>query len=309
MQMGGLSDFWDGAKPSNPDNYGLQAMGKASSQRPEPIDYEALIDKQADVNRTNVYNPYGSSRWNKNKTSLSNKFSPGVQRIFDQQIAMTGMPASGENFNQDIEQATFKRAMNMLEPGMQQQSRDFEQQMATRGLPSGGAAYDNEFANVQRAQNSARENAALAAVLAGNEAAMRGRAQNLSERGQQFGEMSSILGRVPGAQQTSLDVVGPANMAMNNNLAGQQQMQNQKSSNANAAATAWAASDPRVKENAVVVAEFMPGINIHEFNYIGETERQLGFMSNEVKKVFPDAVRTRPDGIEEVNYGRFFNVH
>jgi hypothetical protein len=243
MPLGGGALFGGGGDydPTNGDNAVLKTLGKASSQQPQPIDYKGLINEQAQVNRTDTRNPYGSSIWNKNKTQLRNSFSPGVQRLFRQQIKMAGQPANGENFNNDIEHATFQRAMNLLEPGFQQQSRDFQQSMADRGLPSGGAAYDNEFANVQRAQNSARENAALSAVLAGNDAALKGRGMNLSERGQQFGELSSILGQTPGSNQTSLDVVGPAGMALNQALGQQQQRSNQKSSNTNAAAGLGAA--------------------------------------------------------------------
>jgi hypothetical protein len=227
--------------PMNNDNVGLKALGKASSQQPTPIDYKGLIQEQADVNRVNSSNPFGASTWNKNKTQLRNTFSPGMKNLFKQQVGQAGQGFDTNNFNDQIQNATFTRAMNLLQPGMDQQNRDFQQSMADRGLPSGGKAYDNEFANVQRAQNSAKENAALSAVLAGNDAALRGRGQNLAERGQQFSERGSLLSQAPGANPTALDVVGPAGMAMNQALAGQQQRSNQKSSNTNAGAGLGAA--------------------------------------------------------------------
>jgi hypothetical protein len=64
---------------------------------------------------------------------------------------------------------------------------------------------------------------------------------NLSERGQQFGEMSSILGQAPGGQSSNLDVVGPAGMALQQALGQQQQQANQKASNTNAGANLGAA--------------------------------------------------------------------
>lgn len=310
--LGGLVGGGSSLDPTNDDNAVLQHMGKASSQKPEAIDYKGLIKEQALANRTNLANPYGSSTWNKKKNKLTNTFSPGVQPIFDRQIQMAGTPVSGENFNDEIERATFDRAMNLLQPGFEQQTRDFQQSMADRGHVSGGRAYDTEYANLNRAQNTSRENAAMAAVLAGNDAAMRGRGMNLSERGQQFGEMASILGQAPGGQQSNLDVVGPANMALNQAMAQQQQQANNKSSATNAGASLGGAyllgaSDPRLKENAVVVGEFMPGINIYEANYIGNPTKMLCFMSDEVKKIFPEAVITRDDGYDMVNYGYLLN--
>lgn len=258
-------------------------------------------------------------------------FSPGVQRLFDQQIGMAGGPIGDQAirerqrnmalnpqaFNQEVQDSTFKRAMSLLEPGQQAQMRAFEQSMATRGLPVGGSAYDDEYANIQRAQNSARENAALSAVLAGNDAALRERSQNFGEmgslfgqdaasRGQQFNELASILGQNQVAPTAPVDVMGPANMALNRNLANQQNEQAKKSSGVNAGANLGAAylmSDRRLKENEHVVGEYMPGIKIYLCNFKGKVEQMLCFMADEVEKVFPAAVVMRPDGFKMVNYG------
>lgn len=233
-------------------------------------------------------------------------FSPEVKTLFDRQISMAGSPASGAGDSQRIEQATFDRAMNLLNPGFEQQTRDFQQSMADRGLPSGGRAYDSEFANINRAQNSAKEQAAMSAVLAGNDTSFRERGMNMSERGQQFNELASILGQNQVTPTAPLDVMGPANMAMNGNLANQQNQQAKKSSGVNAGSTLGAAyllSDRRAKEKAVVIGEFVPGVNIYEANYIGNPVRMVCLMSDEVEKVFPEAVVTLDDGFKRVNYG------
>jgi hypothetical protein len=264
-------------------------------------------------------------------TQSVTSFAPEIQPLFNQQVGMAGTnivdPAvrdrqrsiamNPQGFNQQIQDSTFKRAMNLLEPGFQQQSRDFQQSMADRGLPSGGAAYDNEFANINRAQNSAKENAALSAVLAGNDAALRERGQNFSElgqitsqdfaqRGQQFNELAAILGQNQVTPTAPVDVMGPANMSMNRDMANMQNQQAKKSSGVNAGSTLGAAymlSDRRAKENAVIIGEFMPGINIYEANYIGNPERMICLMSDEVEKIFPEAVVTLDDGYKRVNYG------
>lgn len=239
------------------------------------------------------------------------RFSPELRRLFNQQTSMAGTSASPENFNQDIESATFQRSMNLLNPGFEQQSRSFQQSMADRGLPVGGSAYDDEFANIQRAQNSAKENAALSAVLAGNEAAMRGRGMNLSERGQQFNEIASILGQNQTTPTAPIDVMGPANMAMNSSMANQQNQQAKKSSGVNAGSQLGAAyllgSDRRLKENIVKVAELSNGLNWYEFNYIGNPEPKAGLMADEVELIMPAAVVMRPDGFKMVNYRMVLN--
>jgi len=238
-------------------------------------------------------------------------FSPEVQRLFEQQVSMAGGPANSQTFNQDIEQATFRRAMNLLEPGQQQQMRDFQQTMADRGLPSGGAAYDNEFANISRAQNQAREQAALSAVLAGNDVAARERGLNMSERGQQFNELASILGQNQVVPTSPVDVMGPANMALNRNVANMQNQQAKKSSGVNAGTNLGAAylmgSDRRLKENIVRLGEMSNGLNIYAFNYKDNPERTIGVMADEVELIMPEAVYTRFDGYKMVNYGKVLN--
>jgi hypothetical protein len=268
-------------------------------------------------------------------TESVTSFSPEVQRLFNQQVGMAGsnvvdpavmnrqrsMALNPETFNQGVQDATFKRAMNLLEPGFQQQSRDFQQSMADRGLPSGGQAYDTEFANINRAQNSARENAALSAVLAGNDAALRERGQNFSElgqitnqnfaqRGQQFNELASILGQNQVAPTAPVDVMGPANMSLNRSMANQQNQQAKKSSGVNAGATLGSAallSDRRLKENIVKISSLSNGLNVYEYNFKGKVEKEIGVMADEVELVMPHAVVTRPDGYKMVNYGMVLN--
>lgn len=62
-------------------------------------------------------------------------------------------------------------------------------------------------------------------------------------------------------------------------------------------------SDRRLKEKITLVgADDKTGLNIYEFNYIGDERRYRGVMADEVEKVVPEAVATRPDGYKLVNY-------
>lgn len=223
------------AASSNPKNNALGRLNESAASIPPNAGGKAGMmgrNARAQASGANGITPMQSVT----------SFSPEIQGLFDRQISMAGAPTSSPTFNQDIEQATFRRAMNLLEPGQQQQMRDFQQSMADRGLPAGGAAYDNEFANISRAQNQAREQAALSAVLAGSDEAARQRGLNMSERGQQFNELASILGQNQVAPTSPVDVMGPANMAMSRNLAQMQGQQGKKSSLTNAGSTLGAAA-------------------------------------------------------------------
>jgi hypothetical protein len=65
----------------------------------------------------------------------------------------------------------------------------------------------------------------------------------------------------------------------------------------------FAFSDVRMKENIVLVGtNESNGLNIYEFNYIGDDRRFRGVIAQEVEQVFPDAVFTGKDGRKRVNY-------
>lgn len=62
-------------------------------------------------------------------------------------------------------------------------------------------------------------------------------------------------------------------------------------------------SDRRLKEKITLIGvDEKTGLNIYEFNYIGDERRYRGVMADEVEKTVPEAVATRPDGYKLVNY-------
>jgi len=65
-------------------------------------------------------------------------------------------------------------------------------------------------------------------------------------------------------------------------------------------------SDRRLKKNIVKMDEYIKGINWYTFEYIWDSEKHIGFMADEVKKVFPEAVVTK-DGYDTVDYGYVFS--
>ena len=67
---------------------------------------------------------------------------------------------------------------------------------------------------------------------------------------------------------------------------------------------AWGGgSDIRLKENIIKVGKALSGLNIYEWNYkSAPNSRYRGVIAQEVAKIFPEAVRTEPDGFVSVIY-------
>ena len=66
--------------------------------------------------------------------------------------------------------------------------------------------------------------------------------------------------------------------------------------------TKWQDSDRKLKENIKKIGESISGLNIYTFNYIGKAKKYIGTMSDDVKKLFPEAVAVMDNGYEAVRY-------
>ena len=64
------------------------------------------------------------------------------------------------------------------------------------------------------------------------------------------------------------------------------------------------ASDVRLKENITKVGNSPSGINIYEWNYIGNKQRYRGVMAQEILEKHPEAVALQPDGYMSFYYGK-----
>lgn len=66
----------------------------------------------------------------------------------------------------------------------------------------------------------------------------------------------------------------------------------------------WGGSDRRLKENIEPVGkDARTGLNLYEFNYIGDDTRLRGVMADEVEPIMPQAVAYDDMGYASVNYG------
>jgi hypothetical protein len=62
------------------------------------------------------------------------------------------------------------------------------------------------------------------------------------------------------------------------------------------------ASDIHVKENIIPEGTKWKGLNVYNYNYIGDSMSRRGVMAQQVEGMYPHAVTTI-DGIKHVNYG------
>lgn len=69
------------------------------------------------------------------------------------------------------------------------------------------------------------------------------------------------------------------------------------------AAMKFIPSDRRLKTNIQKIGQTLSGLGIYLYNYIWGSELQVGYMADEVEKIYPDAVRY-VDGFAQVNYAR-----
>lgn len=87
-----------------------------------------------------------------------------------------------------VEEATFQRGLNLLNPEFERQSRDLETALVNRGLPIDSEIAKNVRGDFNRDRSTALENLALSSVLAGRQEQGRLFDQALGFRGLEFGE-------------------------------------------------------------------------------------------------------------------------
>jgi hypothetical protein len=63
-----------------------------------------------------------------------------------------------------------------------------------------------------------------------------------------------------------------------------------------------AGSDIHVKENIIPEGTKWKGLNVYNYNYIGDSTPRRGVMAQQVEGIYPDAVTTI-NGVKHVNYG------
>lgn len=200
-----------------------------------------------------------------------------------------------------------------LDPVWDQRQRQLDDSLANKGLRVGDSAYTQGQADF-----AAQRDQAYNTALSQNQGLSM--EQILAQRNQPISEISQLLhgpqaptyANAPQAGVSSAnlegDVYNSYKAQMDQYNAQQAQQNGMFGSLANIGGTVlangWMLSDPDAKTDKVKVADLRirPSVGLYKFRYKGSPFQQMGVMANEVEKVLPDAVRTRPDGYREVNY-------
>jgi hypothetical protein len=107
-----------------------------------------------------------------------------------------------------LEQATFQRGQNLLQPDMDRQRDQLTTTLANQGIPEGSEAYNEALGRMERGQQAQLENLALSSVGAGRaeQSRMAGLEQQirqqqigerLTERGQPINELAALIQGAP----------------------------------------------------------------------------------------------------------------
>lgn len=134
----------------------------------------------------------------------------------NQRQIFNASPAQGID---QTRQAVFDQAMSLFQPQFDLSQRRLDQKLANQGLPMGSEGFTEEQNRLQDQQGRAVTNAALSAVLAGNDEAARQYANQLAGFNANVGASASDFGQRLGAAQNlfgqGMDI---ANFGLNRDL-------------------------------------------------------------------------------------------
>lgn len=229
--------------------------------------------------------------------------------------------------NEDTRSRVADSLYQRINPQLEQERAALETRLANQGFTSGTEAFRNEMDQFSRSQNDARlavENAALgqASQLYGLEANQRDRSINemMQQRSQPLNELAAMLSGsqvqgpsfVNSPQQSVAPAdymgaaYGSANLAQNQIAEQNRQRQGLYNLLGTGAQAAFMFSDRRLKTDIERIGEHK-GLGVYLFRYVWGGPLHIGYMAQEVQKLYPKAVRSI-SGFLAVNYAEVANV-
>lgn len=216
--------------------------------------------------------------------------------------------------NDAIESRLWDLGSKRLTPQFAKDEESLRTRLANSGVQAGSAAWNDEFGRLTQAQNDARNQL----LLSGRGQAVQ---EMLTERNQPLNEISALMSgsqvsapnfvNAPQTQMAGTDYAG----AVNANYQGQLQAYQQKVASNNAmmgglfglagnAAKAFVPtpSDRRLKRDITAIGKLENGLPVYSYRYHGDEAWQVGLMSDDVRKVRPEAVMVMPNGFDAVYY-------
>ena len=263
---------------------------------------------------------------------IGRRLLPHIGARFGSQLDFSGLPAvPGQGgllgAAQPLEQATYRRGMNLLRPQFDEARSNLETSLANRGIAMGSEAYDDALDRLDRAQGGQLENLALSSVGAGRQEqsrlfdlGMQGRRQGISEmltqRSQPYNELTALLGGTPTPnnpnfqpfqqyQMQAPDLMGATmnQYAIQAQNAAQNQAGFMNGLFGLGSAGLALLSDRRFKTDIRRVGRLENGLAVYAYRFRGGTATEIGLMADEVETLHPAAVR-EVAGVKLVDYGR-----
>lgn len=205
-----------------------------------------------------------------------------------------------------------------------------DQQQQRFGQNAASAAFGNEAAGLdfaQRAQQLQMENQAKESMfnqgLASNQFQNQARAQALQEADYLKNQPLNMLNALRSGNQTNMPTFGnvstgsqvqaaPVYAAANDQYQAAMNTYQAKLANSQAlmgglaslGGAAITASDRRLKQNIKKLWTRTNGLGVYFYNYINSIAPQIGYMADEVVKLYPEAVIRHLSGYDMVDYGK-----
>lgn len=250
--------------------------------------------------------------------NINNQTEENIATIGRDQSARIGeLLSSPVNLdNKAVEDRLWELGSSRLTPQFAKDEEALRTRLANSGVQAGSAAWNSEFERLTQAQTDAR-----------NQLLLNGRGQAiqeiLTERNQPINEITALLNgsqvsqpnfvNTPQTQVAGTDYLGAVNSAYQ----GQMQAYQQKVASNNAmmgglfglAGTIGKAaipmiSDRRLKRDIERVGTLPNGLPTYHFRYLDHDTVYHGLMSDDVRKLHPDAVVVMPNGFDAVYYDK-----
>lgn len=202
-----------------------------------------------------------------------------------------------------------------LDPRFAREEEALRSRLIASGIRPGSEAFDQQMQQLGQTKNDAYNNL----YLTGRSQALQ---EAYAERAQPINEISSLLSGAQVSQpqfvntpQASVAGVDYSGM-VNNNYQAQVQAQNAKMGGLFGLAAAPFSmfsfkSDRRAKKDIREIGKLRNGLPWYEFRYLEDADNsplREGVMSDDVRKVMPEAVGVDRDGIDFVDYGKVLEI-
>lgn len=260
------------------------------------------------LNYLNSYDTDVADNTYKNMANLGNQIS---SRLNNRPGYIYSVSGSQEDA-QRAENATYRNAVNKINPQFAAMRRQLETKLQNQGLSVGSEAYQNAMNSLDQQQAGAYEQAAYDSISAGqntytnslNNQIAAGNFQN-SAQILPVNEILSLLQNSKSGYDVAMDKYDIASQS-DKRISDNRQYNNQAQTKAG-----WNAlgsivsmfSDENLKQNITEVGRLYNGLPVYLYNYVGDNTPRIGLLAQEVIYINPDAVYIDSSGYLKVNYG------